>query len=123
MNMFKGTVATSVEEYLARIPQERQELVYFLHDYIQKTAPQLKVHFAYNMLGYGSFDYVNYKKELVQWPIVALANQKNYVSLYVCSLDNGQYLAEKYQEKLGKVSVGKKAVYALKDSMTYTSIP
>lgn len=44
------------------------------------------------------------------WPIVALASQKNYISLYVCAVKDGQYLAEKYKNELGKVSVGKSCI-------------
>ncbi|MEK6809482.1 MAG: DUF1801 domain-containing protein [Nanoarchaeota archaeon] len=92
------------------LPKERREPMDFLHTFIQKTAPSLKPVFAYNMPGYGTFKYKNYKKELIDWPIIALANQKNYMSLYVCAIDNGEYLAEKYKDELGKVSVGKSCI-------------
>ena len=62
------------------------------------------------MLGYGSFKSRNYKKEIIDWPVIALASQKNYMSLYVCALDGKQYLAEKYKKELGKVSVGKSCI-------------
>ncbi len=110
MNMFKKTKAKSVKEYLAAVPKEWKDAMLFLHTFIQKSAPKLKPHFAYNMLGYGSFPYVNYKKEKLAWPIVALANQKNYLSIYVCAVDRGEYLAEKYKDALGKVSVGKSCI-------------
>ncbi len=110
MNMFKPVKANSVATYLAQIPVERKELMLFLHAFIKKTVPTLKPCFAYNMLGYGSFPYVNYKKEVVDWPVIALANQKNYVSLYVCAVKEGEYLAEKYKVELGKVSVGKSCI-------------
>lgn len=109
-NMFKSVKAKSVTEYLAAVPKKRKKAVLFLHNFIQKSAPKLKAHFAYNMLGYGAFKYTNYKKEMVEWPIVALANQKHYISVYVCAVENGEYLAEKYKAKLGKVSVGKSCV-------------
>jgi len=108
--MFRSIKAGSVKEYLDAVPDERKEIMLFLHNFIKKTSPKLKSHFAYNMLGYGSFPYLNYKKEVVQWPVIALANQKNYVSLYVCSIDNGTYVAEKYKKELGKVSVGKSCI-------------
>ncbi len=110
MNMFKPTNAKTVAEYLKALPPERRELVEFLHDFIQKAAPSLKPHFAINMLGYGSFPYKNAKKELVQWPVVALASQKQYVSLYVCAVKDGKYLAETHAKELGKVSVGKSCI-------------
>ncbi len=47
---------------------------------------------------------------MISWPVVALANQKNYVSVYVCAVDHGTYIAEKYKDELGKVSVGKSCI-------------
>lgn len=108
--MFKPTKAKTVAEYLAALPKDRKDAIVFLHDFIQKYAPSLKSHFAYNMLGYGSFPYRNYKKEMISLPIVGLASQKNYVSIYVCALEGGEYIAEKYKERLGKVSVGRSCI-------------
>ena len=110
MNMFKKTKATTVKEYLSAVPEERRASMDALHAFIQKTVPMLKPHFAYNMLGYGSFPYLNYKKEWIDWPVIALANQKQYISLYVCAVDDGKYLAEKHKKELGKVSVGKSCI-------------
>ena len=105
--MFNPVKASSVEEYLNAVPSERSGAMEFLHNFIQETVPSLKSHFAYNMLGYGSFKYKNYKKEIIDWPVVSLANQKNYISLYICAVKNGEYLAEKNKAELGQVSVGK----------------
>lgn len=108
--MFKPIKAKSVTEYLAAVPKERKEAILFLHTFIQKSAPKLKSYFAYNMLGYGKFKYTNYKKDVFDWPIVALASQKNYISLYVYAVEGSEYLAEKYKNELGKVSVGKSCI-------------
>lgn len=110
MNMFAPVKANTIEEYLHMLSPERRETITFLHDFIQKTAPTLTPHFAYSMLGYGSFKYLNYKKEKLDWPTISLASQKNYCSLYICALENGQYMAEKYKDILGKVSVGKSCI-------------
>ena len=109
-NMFKAVKARSVAEYLAAVPEERAKDFRFLHAFIQKAAPKLKPHFAYNMLGYGSFPYKNYKKEMISWPIIALASQKNYISVYVCAVEKGEYIAEKNKSRLGKVSVGRSCI-------------
>lgn len=85
-------------------------MVAFLHGFIQKSVPKLKAYFATNMIGYGKFKYQNYKKETIDWPVVALANQKQYVSVYVCSVINGEYVAEKYKVELGKVKVGRSCI-------------
>lgn len=110
MNMFKPTKATTIEGYMAALPDERRAMVQALDALIRKTVPSLTPRFAYNMLGYGSFPYVNYKKETVEWPIIALASQKQYVSLYVCALDGKRYLAEKHAKELGNVRVGKSCI-------------
>jgi len=108
--MFKPVKAKSVKEYFDMLSKERRESLEFLHKFIQKTAPSLKPNFLYNMPGYGSFKYKNYKREILDWPIIALASQKNYISLYVCAVENGEYIAEKYKNELGKVSMGKSCV-------------
>jgi hypothetical protein len=110
MNMFKPSKATTVEEYIDSVPADRKPTIVFLHDFIQKVAPSLKPHFASNMLGYGSFPYKNYKKEMIEWPVIAVANQKNYISVYACSVIDGKYVAETYAKELGKVSVGKSCI-------------
>ncbi len=110
MNMFKPVAAKTVDEYLASVPEDRKEAILFLHEFIKKNAPSLKSHFAYNMLGYGSMKYKNHKKEIIDWPTVSLANQKNYISLYVCAVEGNEYVAEKHKDKLGKVSVGRSCI-------------
>ena len=110
MNMFKKAKAKSVKEYLAGVPDDRKAVMLFLHAFIQKAAPKLKSYFAYNMLGYGSFLYKNYRNEMITWPIIAMASQKNYISVYVCALTDGKYIAEKYKKELGKVSVGRSCI-------------
>lgn len=110
MNMFKPTKATTIAEYFAAIEPGRRAQMEFLHAFIQKTVPTLKPHFPYNMLGYGSFPYLNYKGEEIQWPVIALASQKQYISLYVCCAPEGKYLAEQHAKELGKVSVGKSCI-------------
>jgi hypothetical protein len=110
MNMFAKSSATTIDEYIDSVPEDRKDAIKFLHDFIQKAAPTLKPRFATNMLGYGSFTYLDSKKQPLDWPVVALANQKNYISVYVCALEDGQYAAEKHAPSLGKVSVGRSCI-------------
>lgn len=108
--MFKPSKATSNKEYFDMLPEDRKKPLLFLDDLIKKTAPTLKPAFSYNMPGYGLFNYKNYKKEIIKWPTIAIASQKNYISLYVCALHDGGYIAEQHKDKLGKVSVGKSCI-------------
>lgn len=110
MNMFKPVKAKTIPEYMDMLPEDRRKQLEFLHAFIQKTAPSLKPSFLYNMPGYGSFKYKNAKKELLDWPVVAIASQKHYISVYVCAVENGEYIAEKHAKELGKVSVGRSCI-------------
>jgi len=121
--MFKPVNAQNEEEYIAMLTEQRREIILHLDAIIQDTAPQLKRWFAYNMLGYGEFDYTDYKGKPGKWPVVAIASQKNYVSLYVCAIDDGEYLAEKYKDALGKVSVGKSCIrFKKKDDINVAAL-
>ena len=108
--MFKPTSAKNKDEYFAMLPEERKEILKTLDQLIRKTAPELKEFYAYNMPGYGSFEYTNYKKEQIKWPVISMASQKNYVSVYVCSVGEDGYVAETFKDRLGKVSVGKSCI-------------
>lgn len=113
MNMFKPVGAKSDDEYIAMLNDERREIIETLDKLIKDTLPKQKRWFAYNMLGYGKFEYTDYKKQKGEWPIIALASQKNYVSLYVCAIhpvEKDKYIAEVYNKELGKVSVGKSCI-------------
>ncbi|MBK6379525.1 MAG: DUF1801 domain-containing protein [Chitinophagaceae bacterium] len=56
------------------------------------------------MIGYGSFYYLDSKKQKKDWPIIALANQKNYITIYVCTIVGDKASAEKYKKDLGKLT-------------------
>ena len=106
MNMFATNEAKSVEEYLLMVPDDRKKDINFLHGFIQKAVPKLKPYYASNMIGYGSFYYLDSKKQKRDWPIIALANQKNYITIYVCAVVEDKAAAEKYKKELGKLTKG-----------------
>lgn len=106
MNMFAKNDAKSVEEYLSTIAENRKKDIDFIHAFIQKSVPSLKPYFASNMIGYGSFYYLDSNKQKKDWPIIALANQKNYISIYVCAIIKDKASVEKYKMELGKLSKG-----------------
>ena len=66
---------------------------------------------ASSMLGYGLMPYrPRSARETTMWPLIALAAQKRHLSLYVCAVVDGTYLAEARADRLGKVSCGKSCV-------------
>lgn len=106
MNMFAKNEANSVAEYLSSIPEDRKKDIDFIHDFIQRAVPNLQPYFASNMIGYGLFYYLDSKRQKRDWPIIALANQKNYISIYLCTVVEDKDAAEKYKKELGKLSKG-----------------
>ncbi len=107
--------ADTREEYLAAAG-EREPSLLAVDKVIKEAAPSLgPVYYKTNtmtMLGYGLVPYQSTAmKEPALWPIVALANQKNYMALYISAVDaDGKYVAEKNAERLGKVSCGRSCI-------------
>jgi hypothetical protein len=62
------------------------------------------------IIGYGVMDYTNRSGGGVGWFLVGLAAQKNYISLYVNAVVDGEYLLRRYEDRLGKVKVGSASV-------------
>ena len=63
------------------------------------------------MLGYGLLPYKpRSAKVATTWPLVALAAQKRHLSLYVCAVVDGEYIAEARAGRLGTVSCGKSCI-------------
>jgi hypothetical protein len=58
------------------------------------------------IIGYGDYTQVSRSGASVDWFVVGLAVQKAHLSLYVSAAEDGQYLAKRYADRLGKVKVG-----------------
>ncbi|MEM1084841.1 MAG: DUF1801 domain-containing protein [Verrucomicrobiota bacterium] len=95
------------EAYLAQVPEGRRAAMMELHRLIRKTVPKLKPVICHGMIGYGLRPYETKSGCKGEWPLVALANQKRHISLYLCASGPEGYLPEDAKERLGKVSVGK----------------
>ncbi len=104
MNMFAKNDAKSLAEYLANIPDQDKITVDFIHNFIQKSVPNLEPYFATNMIGYGSFYYLDSKNTKKEWPIISLANQKNYISIYICAILDAESKKDIPIPKLGKLT-------------------
>lgn len=105
--------AKTPDEYFSKT-DDREADLRSLDELIRSSAPSLErtmvSGMAMNMVGYGMFHYKSKSGSEGDWPVVALANQKNYMSMYICALEDGQYVGEKYKNRLGRVSVGKSCV-------------
>ena len=101
---------TTHEQYIASLPADRREPVRQIAELIRKAVPKLKPCVTGGMLGFGPFHYRYASGREGDTALVALASQKNYLSLYVCACDAGGYVAEKYRGQLPKAKIGKSCV-------------
>jgi hypothetical protein len=100
--------AASREEYFLAAGHREAELRQ-IDAIVQEYAPALTRGLSPgvggSMLGYGEQPYqTRSMKEPGVWPVVAVAAQKRYLSLYVCAVVDGEYVAERYASELGDVS-------------------
>lgn len=102
--------ATSVKGYIDALEEPRKSEIKALHQLIVKSAPKLAPTIVSGMLGYGKFHYKYASGREGDTAVVSLASQKNYISLYACSIVDGQYVAEKYKDRLPKASIGKSCI-------------
>ena len=62
------------------IPEPRRQDFEKIHELIQKTIPTLKPNILSGMIGYGTYPYRYASKKEGNGSLIALANQKNYIS-------------------------------------------
>jgi hypothetical protein len=84
---------------------------------IAKAAPGLKRHFhagtpkgsagmRMKMIGYGRSHYIAGSGEKVAWPVIGVALQKNYISVYLSATKNGRPVLRDYIGRLGEACSG-----------------
>jgi hypothetical protein len=89
-----------------------------LHKLLGKSAPGLRRYFhkgtppgepgmRFKMIGYGKSHYVAKSGQKVEWPVVGVALQKSYISVYVSITKNGTPLVNAYAGKLGELRMGR----------------
>ena len=108
--MKSDPAAKTPEAYLASIPPGRQEILRTLHAEIIKAAPSLVPGICHGMLGYGIGPYQPKGGCEGEWCKVGLANQKQHVSLYLCTCEGDGHLVEKNAARLGKVNTAKSCI-------------
>jgi uncharacterized protein YdhG (YjbR/CyaY superfamily) len=97
-------------DYISQLPQARREEVEKLDSLIRETAPKLESGLYGAMLGYGPYRYRYASGREGSGFKIALASQKNYISLYASIAVQGVYIPEKYRDRLPKASIGKSCV-------------
>jgi hypothetical protein len=113
--MFRVTAA-NLRGYFNYDPERRTELEK-LDRLIVAAAPTLKRHFhrgtpageagmRMQMIGYGEFRYAIKSGKTSPWPIIGVALQKNYISVYISVTRGGSSVVKSYVGKLGELRAG-----------------
>ena len=115
--MFRVNAATR-SEYLAATGGPGSDL-HRLDAFIRDHAPSLEAWFydvgpdqpgmTFKMLGYGRFSYRprQDRDELVEWPVIGVAAQKNYSSVYLSVTIDGRPVLDAYRAELNCTRSGR----------------
>lgn len=98
------------EQYIAELDEPRRGEIQRLHDLIRVAAPELESSAGDRTIGYGPYHYRYASGREGDTHLISLASNKNYISVYVLCVTDGEYLAARYAQRLPKASIGKSCV-------------
>ena len=110
---------TDPSDYIASLPEESRADIAKLDKEISKAIPGAdRVMWEgkfwggseQKIIGYGTYTYTGSNKKSGEWFIVGLAQQKNYITVFIVAVDAKEYLVEKYKGDFGKAKIGKSTV-------------
>lgn len=114
--MFKVT-ANSLTEYLNFDPERKADLE-SLDKLIRRDAPTLKRYFhagtpagdagmRMKMIGYGKFRFANKSGKEADWPVIGVALQKSYISVYFAVTADDAPIVDKIKGKVDAQRYGR----------------
>jgi hypothetical protein len=108
----QNTTATTPAEYIDSLDEPRRGEITKIDAFVRAALPKkgFEPHILKGMLAYGTYHYKYASGREGDWCRVALASNKNYISLYVCATNDKGYIAEQYRKQLPKASIGKSCV-------------
>ncbi len=95
--------ATTPDEYIAQLDEPRRTAIKTLHAMIARALPKLKPSIQYGMIGYGTYVLKYAGGRTGEAPVIALASQSSYISVYGCGAENLKEL----KSQLPKAKFGK----------------
>jgi hypothetical protein len=115
-DMFRVNAGT-LQTYLDFDPTRKIDLQK-LDRLLRKSAPGLKRYFhrgtpagepgmRFKMIGYGKSHYLAKSGQQVEWPVVGVALQKSYISVYLSIAKDGAPLVDSYAGRLGEFRIGR----------------
>ncbi len=78
-----------------------------LKRYFHKGTPAGEPGMRFKMIGYGKFHYPAKSGQQVEWPVVGVALQKSYISIYLSVTKDGVPLVQSYAGRLGECRMGR----------------
>ena len=114
--MFRVDV-DNLQSYFEFDPKRRIDLQK-LDKLLKESAPGLKRYFhrgtppgepgmRFKMIGYGRSHSLSRSGKSVEWPVVGVALQRNYISVYLSVAKDGVPLIQSYSGKLGELRSGR----------------
>lgn len=104
--------ARTIDEYFEAAGEKGDDL-HEIDTIITTTAPELKRQLfsgpSITMLGYGEMSWERPSGSGV-WPLIGVAAQKQYISIYVAAVKDGETVAQHYTDRLGKTNNGKNCI-------------
>jgi hypothetical protein len=108
--------AKTLDEYFSADPVRKSDLE-ALDILIRDTVPKLERWFyvgasdgkpgmRMSLIRYGAFQYEMKSGERVEWPIVCVALQKNYMTLYTSVFKDDAPIVDQYIGRLGELKAG-----------------
>lgn len=92
---------------LQKLDKLLREFAPGLKRYFHKGTPAGEPGMRFKMIGYGKFHYLAKSGQQVEWPVVGVALQKSYISIYLSVTKDGVPLVEWYAGSLGECRIGR----------------
>ena len=113
---FYMNVQEQIKEHITSQPEPKRSDMHALHDVILKVMPACKLWFLDGKndqgktvsnpnIGYGSRDHKYADGTTSEFYQIGLSANKTGISVYILGIEDKKYLAETYDENLGKASV------------------
>lgn len=114
--MFNVT-ADDLNGYLGFDPERELDLRKF-DELVREAAPSLRRHFhegtpagsagmRMKMIGYGRFRYSIKSGKSTDWPVIGVALQKSYISVYLSVTVDSRPIVDRYRGRLGEIRSGR----------------
>jgi hypothetical protein len=105
----KGQLKVSTPtQYIAKLAEPRRTEIAAADRFVQR-ASKLKPFIQHGMLAYGHRRYRYASGREADWPLICLASNANYISLYVTSDAKGD-IADRYKKAFPKAKIGRSCV-------------